>query len=76
MAVYKEPKFHNKDGTLTRYALSCGYVEVKGKFSLWSEHGVLHVRGLDKNDKQVWKNPETLKEGRKLLRQLNRENPE
>lgn len=21
------PKFHNKDDTLTRYALSCGYIE-------------------------------------------------
>ena len=26
----RDPKFHNRDGSLTRYALACGYVQQRG----------------------------------------------
>lgn len=70
----REPAFHNKDGSLTRYALNCGYVEVKGAFSLWREGGCFHLRGRDQFGKQVWENPPTLKEARRRLGQLYRAN--
>ena len=39
--------FYNKDGTLTKYALACGYVEkyegLKGYVKLWQEYHVFHV---------------------------------
>ena len=46
--------FYNKNGTLTRYALACGYTEVyrKGNISirLFKEDACYHV--------QVWGSPE------------------
>jgi hypothetical protein len=33
----KEPKFYNKDGTLTAYSFACGYIERKETYSGWKE---------------------------------------
>lgn len=45
--VNKEPKFYNFDGSLTKYALACGYCEKEGKGenrkTLYQEHCTYHV---------------------------------
>jgi hypothetical protein len=46
------PKFYNKDGSLTRYSFSCGYVETKGDLRLHMEHHVYHVRGFKKGKRE------------------------
>ncbi len=43
-----DPKFYNRSGTLTAYAIACGYVDVRTieertRAELWSEHGVYGV---------------------------------
>lgn len=44
----KEPIFYNSDGTLTKYALFCGYVESKqndkGVKKMFIEHNHIHVK--------------------------------
>jgi hypothetical protein len=44
----KEPKFYNEDGSLTGYALACGYVEKQeteqGKKQMFMEHNHIHVK--------------------------------
>lgn len=47
-SAQREPKFYNKDGSLTRYSFACGYVEQKNGLRLHMEHGVYHVRGFRK----------------------------
>lgn len=41
-------KFKNKNGSLTKYALACGYVQTKqtnnGERTLWHENACFHVR--------------------------------
>ena len=59
--------FYNKDGTLTRYALSCGYVERNDFRNLSMEHGVFHVKGVDNNGKRVWKSFDKVKHARAFL---------
>jgi hypothetical protein len=43
-----ETSFYNKDGALTEYGLSCGYVEkveINGQYAeLYKEHNAYHVR--------------------------------
>ena len=40
--------FYNKDGSLTHYALSCGYIESatvgENHLTMWLEHNCYHVR--------------------------------
>jgi hypothetical protein len=54
-----DKKFFNKDGSLTIYALSCGYIE-KQKDSiryktLFIEHSHIHVQsGLHGREREVW----------------------
>lgn len=47
----KTTKFYNKNGDLSLYALSCGYVEAKRTekkvIKLFEEHGVFHVKTYD-----------------------------
>lgn len=50
-----EPKFYNKDKSLTDYALSCGYVERfdhddDNRGMLFKEHGVYSVRGFHQGE--------------------------
>lgn len=64
--------FYNKDGTLTRYALSCGYLE---KYSRNDDVVTLemlgqgfHVRGFIDDTRFAYCGP-SLTEARKLYRQ-------
>lgn len=77
------PAFKNKDGTLTVYALACGYVEeFNGEFQsvrLWLE-GVYHVRRsyIGKSyargySRSSWESFESLSEARKFYRKEIRE---
>lgn len=65
-------KFKNPDGTLTAYALSCGYVEsYEGNghsVKLWREHTVYHVRHVYPNGKRTWESTRLLKLARKWYR--------
>jgi hypothetical protein len=38
--------FYNKDGSCTKYALACGYVQVVGNVQLYREHECYHVLRL------------------------------
>ncbi len=57
-------KFTNKDGTLTAYALRCGYVDVLGDSRL--SHDVIYHVHWDKDDLYAWESFTTLKEARKF----------
>jgi hypothetical protein len=72
------PKFYTASGLLTRYALSCGYVETKTRGNirteLYLEHGTFHVRVIDDSSyaKRVtlsWDTFRTLTEARAKYRQ-------
>ena len=57
-------KFTNKDGTLTAYALHCGYVDV-----LWDSrlsHDVIYHVHWDGEESKEWASFTTLKEARKF----------
>ena len=64
-------KFHNSYGRLTAYALACGYVESKDlgavHLSLWSEHGVFHVRAHNRGEgrRVFWESFRTLTDARR-----------
>lgn len=67
-------KFKNKSGTLTRYALACGYLE--SKVSLKSEDYVTlgldciyHVKGY-KQGVRIWESFDTLTNARKFFRSI------
>ena len=60
--------FYNKDGTLTRYAFSCGYVEVHGDKNLSMEHGVFHVKGVNAKHQRCWESFDKVKHARAFLR--------
>ncbi len=67
------PKFRDRSGRLTPYALACGYVEQDEhegiRTTLWLEHGCLHVRQHDhsRGERIFWKCPENLKEARSIF---------
>ena len=72
------PKFFNKNGKLTDYALSCGYYQTKTnpanvETTLWKEHSVYHVRSHDFNGgkRLTWESFRTLTQARKRFNQLN-----
>lgn len=52
-------------GRLTDYGFACGYVETRGPFRLWREHGVYHVNGRNAAGARVWESARTLGEGRR-----------
>src|ERR1019366_10428124 len=62
--------FYNKDGTLTRYAFSCGYVEMQknGNKNLSMRHGVFLVLGQDENGNFVNESFQHVKPARAFLR--------
>lgn len=62
------PKFHTAYGRLTAYSFACGYIERDGPFTLWREHGVYHVNGMDYTGSRHWFTYRTLQEARKGLR--------
>lgn len=74
-------KFYNRDGSLTRYALACGYRErfevsnCEGwiHVELWEEHGALHVRRYDSlTGRREWSTYHALKKARRAYRLLVR----
>lgn len=72
-------KFRNRDGTLTRYALACGYIEQGtgmhgSNVTMWMEHGYLHVRAHDHEEgiRREWATFETLKEARAAYQRMLR----
>lgn len=69
------PKFHNTDGSLTEYALACGYVqavEVCDRYTVrLTKDGCYHVKVSDKQldlGLAAWETADTLGEARKLYR--------
>jgi len=60
------PEFKNKDGSLTRYALSCGYVEKNKDLTLGMEHGFYYVRGF-RSQKHIMESFDSIKKARKEL---------
>jgi len=65
-------KFITKQGQLTAYALSCGYVESKiagfVKINLWREHSCYHVRAHDRiNGRMFWESFRTIKSARRHM---------
>lgn len=71
-------KFYTARGLLTKYALSCGYMEVKDpifphygssrKTTLSREHNTYHVKGINVEDKFTWYSFDTLTAARKCFR--------
>lgn len=49
----QDPKFYNKNGSLTRYSFACGYImehKIPGyEITMWQEHGAYHVRATQQN---------------------------
>ena len=73
----KEPKLTNKNGTLTAYALACGYVEsrplaTRGSIArLFRDGGVWHVQARDDaRGRFVWECFDTLTPARAFFRNL------
>lgn len=62
--------FYTKNGNLTRYAFSCGYIEKRGSISLEKEHHSYHVKGFagELQDTRIWESFHTLSEARKFFR--------
>jgi hypothetical protein len=57
--ITKNPLFYNPDGTLTKYALFCGYVETLRTNKYWVQmyigHNHIHVRaGLNNGPFDTW----------------------
>ena len=67
-------QFYNKNGTLTDYALSCGYIEVfsiaSTKVTLWKEYGAYHVRKHDHGtgERVSWEVFDRLSEARRFFK--------
>ncbi len=64
------PKFLTKRGLISAYGLACGYIERKRlgtvSVSLWSEHGVYHVRAhCSHHGRRFWESFRTLSAARK-----------
>ena len=56
-----QPKFYNKDKSLTAYALACGYIQVRYfnniRVELLHDTGCYHVKVFDRTltpSRQVW----------------------
>ena len=75
-----EPIFYNSNGTLTKYALFCGYVESKqsdkGTKKMFIEHNHIHVKHYKIDDvsisTELWNTFETneLAKARKLFNSI------
>lgn len=73
----RDPKFNNKDGSLTRYAFACGYVEqhdnkeTDSRVTLWLDCGHYHVRShqFSGAGRLAWEIFPTVKEARKFYKE-------
>ena len=45
----KPPKFYNANGSLSRYGLSCGYIQSKKNVQLYMEHSCFHIIATTNN---------------------------
>lgn len=68
------PKFRNKKGQHTRYAMACGYVQTyirnEIETTMWHEGGTCyHVKTIDRNmhERLAWDVADTLTEARKIF---------
>lgn len=71
------PKFHNKNGTLTPYAFACGYVETRplntsgGEVRLFRDGAVWHVQAQDDDrGRFVWECFDLLTPARAFFRKV------
>jgi hypothetical protein len=73
-------KFITKDGFLSVYALSCGYMEqlaINNKqVTLWADCGIYHVRGHDFNEHKriFWNTYQKLTVARKAYKKAIKDN--
>jgi len=72
-----DTQFYNKDGSLTKYAFSCGYIETKSNSDRWKtidfEHNTFHVKSGKKGSiYDIWETfgPDELTKARKLFKTL------
>lgn len=73
MDLNQDPIFYNKDGSLTKYALACGYVQKKGNRQLYQEHTCYHVV-VEIEGKFLRESTYSLTEARKAYRKLGKSN--
>ena len=73
------PKFNNKNGTLTPYAFACGYIETKplqtegGKAQLFLDGGCWHVQARDNvRGRFVWECFDRLTPARAFFRKTSK----
>jgi len=72
------PIFHNKDNSLTVYALRCGYIEEAEKdnirITLEWDSCCYAIKAYNHNNhtRLAWDNADTVKEARKIYKQLIR----
>jgi len=74
-----EPIFKNKDGSLTRYALACGYIECKElsnniRITLELDGNSYAVKAFDHNNhiRLAWDNFDSIVQARKRYKELIR----
>lgn len=73
----REQKFNNKDGSLTLYALACGYIQQHDikendcRVTLWGEGGFYHVRSHQFNGggRLAWETFQSIKEARAFYKE-------
>jgi hypothetical protein len=72
----KTPKLYNADGSLTKYGLSCGYIESTRKgdshLTMWLEHNCYHVRLTNDHGRVFWDVFDKLGDARKRYNQAKR----
>lgn len=66
---YPEPKFHNKDGSLTAYALACGYVQTLGNGWKLFQDGCYHLR----RSNEEWLTFSSLTQARQAYKLIKKE---
>lgn len=59
-----EPKFFNKDGSLTKYSFKCGKVQEEGCVSMWMEHFCYTIQLRKEDGSVVRKETDSLKRAR------------
>ena len=71
--------FYNSDSSLTKYALSCGYIQSKQvgdkRVELYHEHNCYHIRAFNYNlsdCRLVWESTGSLTYARKQYKSLKR----
>ena len=66
---YPEPKFQNKDGSLTAYSLACGYVQTLENGWQLFQDGCYHLR----RSSEEWLTFESLTQARQAYKLIKKE---